>query len=964
MIPLDITLMAGGMPFAGDTLAQKSLGGSETAALCVARELGALGHRVTVFSNGKPGNYGSVIYRPLGDWSQYAQTIPHDLAIVQRIPEAFQQRLASRLNLLWCHDLALGRAVAPFRGILWNVDKVMVVSQFMAQQYREVYGLGDELWVTRNGIDLKTVEDARQTVTTPRNRKTLVYSARPERGLDVLLSTIFPQLLAKDPELRLHLCSYDHSTPQMQPFYRQIDAIVTGYGEKVKFLGHLTKAHLYAEYLTSGVYVYPTPSPTQAMFSEVSCISAMEAQACGLPIVTTARGALPETIAPDAGRLIDGDPMSAEYHNAFIEAVLRYINDDGAFEKASQAGHARAQSLDWAAVAKEWETKIGEWLEENRGSPHTVAMHFIRRSDIVAAKAVIKDLTDPLGHSIKTHLSDAWAFVEQPDGFRQQYESIGKTHTDVFAASPTEPRFQILEQWFRARPELHRILDFGCAHGSYAVNMANHIGREWVGVDIDRHSIDWAERNRRTRATTPASMKFLVGDEHVDLSGEQPFDCLLAMELLEHVPDAGVAIDAMERWIRPGGMIFISVPYGPWEYLSFDTYPHRAHIWEYDFHDLREMFGAKKNMHVDTMPYALEERTGEPLGWHLITWEVDGTKSGQIDLARKLMLQRPRQSVSALIVVGPGAEETLLWCLNSLKDVADEYVIADTGMSDEAWRIVRKFRARVVPAHDPLAHGFESPRNDGLAECRCDWVLWIDSDEKLVEPEKIHKYLRANCFNGYSIRQHHFACDTTFKPDLPIRLFRRAPYRGKSLRFFGMIHEHPELGLNEGPGMSIVLSDVHIAHVGYLIESGRRKRFSRNYPLLQRDIATYPDRLLQKHFMCRDNMLLATYELQQNGGLVTDTVRARCLETIDLWRKYFRGKAGYMNADTISYYSDANRILQQGFEFKFEFAAGKDGTPPNGSGPTTYRFATMEDLQTEMAWRSQDAAGAVANASW
>ena len=87
-----------------------------------------------------------------------------------------------------------------------------------------------------------------------------------------------------------------------------------------------------------------------------------------------------------------------------------------------------------------------------------------------------------------------------------------------------------------------------------------------------------------------------------------------------------------------------------------------------------------------------------------------------------------------------------------------------------------------------------------------DWVLWIDTDERLMDPERVPKYLRANIFNGYSIRQHHFACDTAFKPDLPVRLFRRGPQGGKTMRFFGMIHEHPELGLNEGPGLTVVLS--------------------------------------------------------------------------------------------------------------------------------------------------------------
>ena len=49
--------------------------------------------------------------------------------------------------------------------------------------------------------------------------------------------------------------------------------------------------------------------------------------------------------------------------------------------------------------------------------------------------------------------------------------------------------------------------------------------------------------------------------------------------------------------------MFITVPYGPWEYLSYDTYPHRAHIWEYDSHDLGDLFHGKKNCTVSVLAH-------------------------------------------------------------------------------------------------------------------------------------------------------------------------------------------------------------------------------------------------------------------------------------------------------------------------------------------------------------------------
>lgn len=970
MTHYDIIMAVPGMPFDDTTMDRQSLGGSETAAACMARALARLGHRVTVFCNtAEPstGAYG-VTYIPLANWRAYATSVPHDVAIVQRAPELLAHRLASRLNLLWCHDLALLRNGRAFRGVQWNVDRVLVLSRFMSRQYQDVYGLPEEaLFVTRNGIEL---ERFTRIVPGPRHRKRLICAARWERGVDVLVKHIFPALRARDPEIELVLCGYDNPVEHLQPFYAEVKAAADALG--VRWLGHLPKQDLYETYASCGVYVYPTPSPIAPSFAEISCISAMEAQAAGLPIVTSRRGALPETVHPDAGALIDGDPASEEYQRAFVDAVLHLVNDDAAWQRASEAGRRHAQALDWSGVAEQWTALFDDLFAEVNDSPTRLARHFIRRSDIIAARAALDGVAGDEADELRQYLDAQWGFARDPDAFREQYERIGQTHSDVYEQAAREPRFQMLQKWLEDHPEAQRILDFGCAHGAYAVNLANRVGRQWLGVDIDRNSIALAERWRQERALDPSRLQFRAGGTDVDLSDEPPFDLLWIGEVLEHLPEPWKALDALERWVRPGGTVLATVPYGPWEYASYDSYPHRAHLWEFDGHDLRDMLGDKRQLTVRAWPHAMQTDLQEPLGWYIIEYVVDHDRRARpIDMARKLRVQRPRETVSALLIAGgAGAEETLHWCLRSLRHVADEIVIGDTGMSEEARRIAAQYGARLVPAPNPLEEGFDAARNAALAACRMDWVLWLDTDEKLVDPHQLQKYLRRNWFWGYGIRQHHFACDTTFKPDMPVRLFRRRPYQGKTMRWFGKIHEHPELGLNEGPGPTIVLSDAHIAHVGYLSESVRRARFARNLPLLLKDTQDYPDRLLQKHFLCRDNMLMVMYELQQNGGQVTPTVRARCEEVIRLWREHFRGKTGYLGVDTLQYYSDACRILGLGAEVALPavdgvptLVAGLDGQMPQVS-TVLCRFANAEDLQAELSSRAREALEPYTHTYW
>lgn len=951
---LDWVFVTPGLPFNGETPFKEGLGGSESACVYVARELARLGQRVTVFSNtNAPGIFDGVNYRPFGLWQDYCLHNRHDVLVIQRAPELFTAGYQSKLNWLWCHDLALKRNEQVFKGALWNVDRVLLLSEYMVQQYKDTYGIDDRcIMRTRNGIDVERIERAAHGV--KRASKLLVYAARPERGLDVLLTRIMPALLERDPEYKLAIAGYNNPVPHLQEFYAACKRAAAALGDAVVWTGPLSQPDLWKLYASATAYVYPTPSPQHRTFREISCISAMEAQACGLPIVTSAVGALPETVAQGAGVLIEGTPEDDGYVERFVEAVLSLQDHDKA-RACGDRGRAHARTLDWGGVASQWIDEAHQQLEKVKGSASARVRDFIRHSDIVAAKALVEHVEDDEERSeLKRYLDEHYGFMDEPDGYRKHYEKIGATHDPaVYEQAINEPRFSLMVDWLRDQKDAKLVIDYGCAHGAYAIGAAERLtDKAIVGVDIDRFSIEMANTEAARRGVHERC-RFVCGTHDCDI-GVFEADCAIVQEVLEHVPNPWDVVDGIERWLRRGAKVLITVPQGPWEYPSYERYPYRAHVWHFDMRDIRDMFGRKKGFKSYVMPFGRVEELDAPIGWYVIEYEVDGTPTGKIDMARKLELQRPRQTVSATLIAGPNSEETLHWCLRSIKHIADEIIIADCGMSDEALRIARQYPiVRIVDGIDPKEAGFETPRNMALAHARMDWVLWIDTDEKLVDFGHVHKYLRENVWHGYCLRQHHFACDTQFSADMPVRLFRNRPHDGKHMRFWGMIHEHPELELNEGPGPVIVISDAHIAHVGYLTENVRRKRFARNYPLLQKDMEKYPDRLLQKHFIMRDEILLCQYELAQNGGVVTEEIKKRCRHVIELWRKYFRGQGRYFGVDSLQYYSQALQILGEGIDVAFQVAADKTNAKPNGA--MHYRFANEEDFMAELQKRAHDA---------
>ncbi len=135
--------------------------------------------------------------------------------------------------------------------------------------------------------------------------------------------------------------------------------------------------------------------------------------------------------------------------------------------------------------------------------------------------------------------------------------------------------------------------------------------------------------------------------------------------------------------------------------------------------------------------------------------------------------------------------------------------------------------------------------------------------------------------------------------------------------------------------------------------------------MLHKDIEVYPDRALQKHFMMRDNMLKVSFELQTNGGVITEEMRALAQETKGLFRKYFLGRPSYLNSDSLRYYSQALELLGEGVDVAFDLNVARDGHGDqlNGAG-TRARFASFEEAQTEISWRLKDKIEPLTKENW
>ena len=894
---LDLVFVVPGMPFVGDTDRELSLGGSETAGLQLARELAKRGHRVTVFSThpaGKsPGKYDGVAYLPIEQLGHYLGTVSCDALIAQREPTLVNMPIRSGINVMWMHDLGLSRFQGPVRCSAWNVDYYAPVSHWHGRQLCEVYGLDPAIVAPmRNGIELADITRVTSKTRGSRDPKALVYASRPERGLPLLLDKVFPRLLERDPKLTLYVAGYDNTTEAMQQLYGYCQERVRQYGPRARWMGALKKADLHALESRARAYLYPSEG-----FEEVNCITAAECAATGLPFIATTLGALPETcgLVPGFAELVQhSGVLTEDLVRAFVDAAWKVISDDATWGRMSEAGQAGAKAYSWEVVATGWEDFLIGAIEQRSANAGRRLLHHWRIGDTFGAKALVEAEGAPEPGSAPGLGKVLAAFT-------------GELPPDTAEPAPGN----VIDAMAQCDvPNPCAVAGLGSEGVHLAAEVAAVIAQRGIAVSVTENL---AEAN-----------------------------LLCGHEVLHGETDPAAYLNALHP--AKGGTIVMTVGGPGLGAHRLRGGKPRTMRWEFDHHDLRDLFGDRKGVqHFVLGGNAISAVDDTPLSWQLFRWRPsDGGASKPIDLDRRAALTVPQQTVS-VCMIARNEEAMLHRCLKSVRHVADEILLADDGSTDSTREIAEHYGATVFTGESPLKIGFDEARNATVARASGDWVLWIDSDEALLELPKLPKYLRWNMFAGYGMRQHHFSAipENAFKPDLPVRLFRRAWLDGKptGIRFFGVVHEHPEVAINCSVGQSVVLSDVHIAHDGYLTESIRRGRFDRNLVLMFRDRQKYPERMLGRFLMIRDWCHLARYSAQNGAG---GDVGAYLEAAIEAYQKHFLGRTHTFALDGLQYYNEALQALGRGFDVKVSLMLAG----PNGPQQFDYagRVASKDDL--------------------
>ena len=218
-------------------------------------------------------------------------------------------------------------------------------------------------------------------------------------------------------------------------------------------------------------------------------------------------------------------------------------------------------------------------------------------------------------------------------------------------------------------------------------------------------------------------------------------------------------------------------------------------------------------------------------------------------------------------------ERVLARCLESVRELASEMIVVDTGSTDATLRIAAEYGAKVI-AFDFAVADFAAARNQGLAQAHGRWILVLDADEALDarDAPMIRELIGHGENAGYYFqRLNHLANSKTPNSDYVVRLFPNRP----DYRYQGRVHETIDASILAGGGR-LVRSGVRIHHDFGQDPETRKRRNLWYIGILNEEIAANPGDDSRLDFLAAEYHQLGLFD--QAAEVAERIVAARPLD--------------------------------------------------------------------------------------
>lgn len=141
----------------------------------------------------------------------------------------------------------------------------------------------------------------------------------------------------------------------------------------------------------------------------------------------------------------------------------------------------------------------------------------------------------------------------------------------------------------------------------------------------------------------------------------------------------------------------------------------------------------------------------------------------------------------SVIILTKNEEKNIQRAINSVKPIADEILVLDSGSTDKTTEIAKSLGAKVFFRD---FDDFSSQRNYAIDLSSEDWVFFLDADEEVSKElrESIKKAITKDNFSCYEVSRRTYYLgkflDYVWYPEYVVRLFKKS--NGK---YEGQLHE-------------------------------------------------------------------------------------------------------------------------------------------------------------------------------
>lgn len=236
----------------------------------------------------------------------------------------------------------------------------------------------------------------------------------------------------------------------------------------------------------------------------------------------------------------------------------------------------------------------------------------------------------------------------------------------------------------------------------------------------------------------------------------------------------------------------------------------------------------------------------------------------------------------SLCMIVRNEEDTIARCLDSVKGIPNEIVIVDTGSTDKTKEIASRYTKKIYDF--VWIDDFAAARNTAFSYATKEYILWLDADDVLLEPDRLKFLALKKTFNpaiDVVNMPYLLAFDELGNVTYSLRR-NRLVKRSKNFKWIGAVHEYLEVGGH------VLNSEISVTHKSVGHDSDRNlkiyeKRLANGEIFSPRDLYYFANEL-NDHQQYERALEFYKKFLDTGKGWVEDQISA-CGKCADIFKQ-------------------------------------------------------------------------------